>query len=80
MYRVSPDYFQAAGTALLAGRALTWHDDKTMPRVALINQDVDPGDDRRRTADGGRLRRTANQSGPHRLKCLAGSRSALPST
>jgi predicted permease len=39
MYRVSPEYFQAAGTALLAGHALTWHDDKTMPRVAVINQE-----------------------------------------
>jgi predicted permease len=39
MYRVSPEYFQAAGTALLAGRHLTWHDDKTTPHVAVINQE-----------------------------------------
>ena len=36
---ISPGYFQAAGTALLAGRDLTWHDDKRSPRVAVINQE-----------------------------------------
>ena len=36
---VSPDYFRAAGTALLAGRGITWHDDETMPRVAVVNQE-----------------------------------------
>jgi len=34
---VSPEYFQAAGTTLLAGRAFTWHDDKNAPRVAVVN-------------------------------------------
>jgi len=38
LYNISPDYFQAAGTALLAGRPFTWHDDKNAPRVAVINQ------------------------------------------
>jgi ABC-type antimicrobial peptide transport system permease subunit len=38
-YNVSPAYFQAAGTALLAGRTFTWHDDKNSPRVAVINQE-----------------------------------------
>jgi ABC-type lipoprotein release transport system permease subunit len=38
-YNVSPEYFQAAGTALLSGRAFTWHDDKNAPRVAVINQE-----------------------------------------
>ncbi len=38
-YCISPEYFHAAGTALLAGRALTWHDDKNAPRVAVINQE-----------------------------------------
>ncbi len=38
-YNVSPGYFQAAGTALLAGRTFTWHDDKNAPRVAVINQE-----------------------------------------
>ncbi|MDQ2844412.1 MAG: ABC transporter permease [Acidobacteriota bacterium] len=37
MYNISPEYFRAAGTALLAGRAFTWHDDKNAPRVAVIN-------------------------------------------
>ncbi|HET6199654.1 MAG TPA: ABC transporter permease [Candidatus Acidoferrales bacterium] len=35
---ISPEYFQAAGTALLAGREFTWKDDKTAPRVAVVNQ------------------------------------------
>ncbi len=38
-YNISPDYFHAAGTALLSGRAFTWHDDKNAPRVAVINQE-----------------------------------------
>ena len=39
LYNISPDYFQAAGTALLAGRTFSWHDDKNAPRVAVINQE-----------------------------------------
>jgi predicted permease len=39
LYKISPDYFDAAGTALLAGRTFTWHDDKNAPRVAVINQE-----------------------------------------
>jgi predicted permease len=38
MYSVSPDYLEAAGTALLAGRALSWHDDENSPRVAVVNK------------------------------------------
>jgi ABC-type antimicrobial peptide transport system permease subunit len=38
-YSVSPEYFRAAGTALLAGRSLSWHDDKKAPRVAVINKE-----------------------------------------
>jgi predicted permease len=37
-YYVSPQYFQAAGTRLLAGRDLDWHDDKNAPSVAVVNQ------------------------------------------
>lgn len=37
-FSISPDYFASAGTPLLTGRALTWHDDKSAPRVAVINQ------------------------------------------
>jgi predicted permease len=39
LYNISPDYFHAAGTALLAGRTLSWHDDKDAPRVAVVNQE-----------------------------------------
>jgi predicted permease len=39
IYRVSHDYFQAAGTMLLSGRSVTWHDDRSAPRVAVINQE-----------------------------------------
>jgi predicted permease len=38
MYRISPDYFHAAGTALLSGRAFTWHEDTNSSRVAVINR------------------------------------------
>ena len=37
LYRVSPDYFQAAGTTLLSGREFSWHDDKDSPAVAVVN-------------------------------------------
>ena len=39
LYSISPDYFQAAGTALLSGRTFTWHDDKVSPRVAVVNRE-----------------------------------------
>src|SRR5207244_12796056 len=42
MYQVSPEFFVAAGTPFLAGRALTWHDDKNAPRVAVINETFGP--------------------------------------
>jgi predicted permease len=38
-YRISPEYFDAAGTALLAGRAFSWHDDEHAPRVAVVNRE-----------------------------------------
>jgi predicted permease len=38
-FEVSPRYFQAAGTSLLAGRDFTWHDDKNAQRVAVVNRD-----------------------------------------
>ncbi len=37
-YDISPDYFEAAGTSILAGRSFTWHDDKESPRVAIANR------------------------------------------
>src|SRR5262245_28341447 len=39
LFQISPDYFRAAGTVLLAGRSFTSHDDKDSPRVAVINQE-----------------------------------------
>ncbi|MBO0798267.1 MAG: ABC transporter permease, partial [Blastocatellia bacterium] len=38
-YNISPEYFQAARTVLLAGRVLTWHDDKGSPPVAVVNRE-----------------------------------------
>jgi predicted permease len=37
-YRVSPGYMAAAGTKLLAGRDLSFHDDKDAPKAALVNR------------------------------------------
>ncbi|WP_433963460.1 ABC transporter permease [Tunturiibacter psychrotolerans] len=39
MYNISPDYFRASGTSLLAGRGFTWHDDTNAPRVAVVNRE-----------------------------------------
>jgi predicted permease len=39
LYIISPGYFHAAGTALLAGRTVTWHDDGNAPRVAVVNRE-----------------------------------------
>jgi len=38
MLKISPEYFHAAGTALLSGRTFTWHDDQNSPRVAVVNR------------------------------------------
>jgi predicted permease len=38
-FNVSPDYFRAAGTAILAGRTFTLHDDTKAPTVALVNRE-----------------------------------------
>ncbi|PYP93423.1 MAG: ABC transporter substrate-binding protein [Candidatus Angelobacter sp. Gp1-AA117] len=37
-FTVSPEYFLAAGTPLVAGRTFTWHDDQDAPRIAIVNQ------------------------------------------
>ena len=37
-YIISPEYFDAAGTPVLMGRALSPHDDKNAPRVAVVNR------------------------------------------
>jgi hypothetical protein len=39
IYTISPEYLHAAGTALLSGRTVTWHDDKNSPRVAVVNRE-----------------------------------------
>ncbi|MGD0546681.1 MAG: ABC transporter permease [Terracidiphilus sp.] len=38
-YSISPEYFLAARTALLAGRNISLHDDKDAPRVAVVNRE-----------------------------------------
>jgi predicted permease len=39
IFKISPEYFYAAGTTLLSGRDFTWHDDKDAPLVAVVNQE-----------------------------------------
>jgi len=36
-YQVSPGFFAAMGTKLLAGREFTWHDDAKSQQVAIVN-------------------------------------------
>ena len=38
-YKISPEYFKAAGTALLAGRAFNSRDDSSAPQVAVVNRE-----------------------------------------
>ncbi len=38
-YDISPEYLDAAGTRLLAGRDFTWHDDRNAPAVAVITRE-----------------------------------------
>jgi predicted permease len=38
-FDVSPGYFEAAGTSLLAGRSFAWSDDKNAPAVAVVNRE-----------------------------------------
>jgi predicted permease len=39
IFNISPEYFHAAGTALLSGRDFTWHDDQSSPRIAVVNRE-----------------------------------------
>jgi predicted permease len=55
VYHISPAYLQAEGTALLTGRTFTWSDDKSSPRVAIINSEF-----ARKVFDG-----TTNAMGRH---------------
>jgi predicted permease len=38
-YNITPDYFRAAGTTVLAGRTFSWHDDQNSERVAVVNRE-----------------------------------------
>ncbi len=38
-YNVSPGYFAAAGTTMLTGRDISWHDEKKAPVVAVVNRE-----------------------------------------
>src|SRR5258708_30100870 len=38
-FHVSPGYFEAAGTGLLAGTAFTWHDCKNAPALGVVNEE-----------------------------------------
>jgi len=38
VFRISPGYLEAAGTRLLSGRDVSWHDTKTTPYVAIVNR------------------------------------------
>jgi len=38
-FSVSPDYFRAAGTVMLAGRSFTMHDEDKAPIVAVVNRE-----------------------------------------
>lgn len=37
LYKISPGYFHASGTQMLAGRDFTWSDDKKATPVAIVN-------------------------------------------
>ncbi len=39
MQSISPGYLHAAGSTLLAGRNITWHDDARAPLVAIVSQE-----------------------------------------
>jgi predicted permease len=38
VFTISPGYLEAAGTRVLSGRDISWHDTKTTPYVAVVNQ------------------------------------------
>jgi predicted permease len=38
VFTISPGYLKAASTRLLSGRDISWHDTKTTPYVAIVNQ------------------------------------------
>src|SRR4029077_19895593 len=38
VFTMSPGYLEAAGTRLLSGRDVSWHDMKTTPYMAIVNR------------------------------------------
>jgi predicted permease len=38
VFTISPGYLEVAGTKILTGRDVSWHDTKTTPYVAIVNQ------------------------------------------
>ena len=38
LYAMSPGYLAAAGTRLLGGRDVSWHDTAETPQIAIVNQ------------------------------------------
>jgi predicted permease len=38
VFTISPGYLEAAGTQLLSGRDVSWHDSRTTPYVAIVNE------------------------------------------
>jgi predicted permease len=38
VFTISPGYLEAAGTKLLSGRDVSWHDTKTTPYAAIVNE------------------------------------------
>jgi hypothetical protein len=38
VYQMSPGYLEAAGTRLLGGRDVSWHDTTKTPYVAIVNK------------------------------------------
>jgi predicted permease len=37
VFKISPEYFRAAATSLMVGRAFSWQDDLSSPRVGVVN-------------------------------------------
>ena len=84
-YNISPGYFDAARTTLLAGRKLSWHDDKSSPRVAVVNREFAAKDPWLGYRRSGRILQAAGwiarAGGGHcgrRKVCEPGRRSSSP--
>jgi hypothetical protein len=76
MYNVSPDYFRASGTSLLAGRAFSWHDDTNDPRVAVVNPEFASKITDRQCDSVGVGRRGKNTPHAENVRAVLGKRRA----